>query len=529
MFALAWPIVATQLLQVAYNLADTIWLGRFSTDAVAAISLAFPLIFLFISVGGGFNVAGSTLVAQYTGADSEGSAGVVAGQTIGFITLIAVVVGVLGYALTTPLLGVLPSSPATTGRVLPLAAAYMRVFFAGLPFLFGFYVFSSLMRGYGNTRAPMVVMAVSVVVNVVIDPILIFGVGPVPRLGVTGAAVATVVSRGLATLIGLYVLLGTDAGPAVSLPDFRPRLEYVAKIVRVGVPSAAEQSASALGFITLTAIVVTFSPEVVAAFGLGNRLVSLVFLPALGLGRATNTVVGQNLGAGEPGRAERAVWLAVGAATAVMLAVAVAAWLFAEPVVNLFIATGTESGAETIRLGGEYLRTRAFEFGFIGLLQVTLGAYRGAGNTTTALGFSLVALWLGRVPIVYGLAVAGDFGPAGIWIGMAAGQILGAIGSGLWFTRGTWKSTVIEEADDDTPDDADNTPDDADGTPDDTGTDSGPAGGDPTDRPTATSDESPDPTDAPETGSPSGAVPPGDREESFVDTTFVASEEEDDD
>jgi len=412
------------------------------------------LIFLFISVGGGFNVAGSTLVAQYTGADSEGSAGVVAGQTIGFITLIAVVVGVLGYALTTPLLSVLPSSPATTGRVVPLAAAYMRVFFAGLPFLFGFYVFSSLMRGYGNTRAPMVVMAVSVVVNVVIDPILIFGVGPVPRLGVTGAALATVVSRGLATLIGLYVLLGTDAGPAVSLPDFRPRLAYVVKIVRVGVPSAAEQSASALGF------VVTFSPEVVAAFGLGNRLVSLVFLPALGLGRATNTVVGQNLGAGEPGRAERAVWLAVGAATAVMLAVAVLAWLFAEPVVNLFIATGTESGAETIRLGGEYLRTRAFEFGFIGLLQVTLGAYRGAGNTTTALGFSLVALWLGRVPIVYWLAVAGDFGPAGIWIGMAAGQILGAIGSGLWFTRGTWKSTVIEE-----PGDANDDPD----RPDETG------------------------------------------------------------
>ncbi|MEZ3116869.1 MATE family efflux transporter [Halobaculum sp. MBLA0147] len=445
MFALAWPIVATQLLQVAYNLADTVWLGRFSTDAVAAISLAFPLIFLFISVGGGFNVAGSTLVAQYTGADSEGSAGTVAGQTIGFITAIAVTVGMLGYVLTVPLLNVLPSSPATAGQVIPLAAEYMRVFFAGLPFLFGFFVFSSLMRGYGNTRAPMIVMAISVLVNVVIDPILIFGVGPVPRLGVTGAALATVISRGIATVIGLYVLLFTSAGPSVSLPDFLPRYEYVREIVTVGVPSAAEQSASALGFITLTAIVVTFSPEVVAAYGLGNRLVSLVFLPALGLGRATNTIVGQNLGAGKPERAERAVWLAVKAATAVMLVVAVLAWLFAEPIVNLFIATGTEAGAETIRFGGEYLRTRAFEFGFIGLLQVTLGAYRGAGNTKTALGFSLVALWLGRVPIVYGLAILQGFGPAGIWIGMAAGQILGAIASGLWFTRGTWKSAVIDD------------------------------------------------------------------------------------
>jgi putative MATE family efflux protein len=449
MFALAWPIVATQLLQVAYNLADTLWLGRFSTDAVAAISLAFPLIFLFISIGGGFNVAGSTLVAQYTGADSAGNAGTVAGQTIGFLTLIAVTVGIAGYATTTPLLALLPSSPATAGQVVPLAAEYMRVFFAGLPFLFGFFVFSSLMRGYGNTRAPMLVMALSVFVNVVIDPVLIFGVGPVPRLGVTGAALATVISRGIATVIGLYVLLATDAGPTVSLADFRPRYEYVRKIVTVGVPSAAEQSASALGFITLTAIVVTFQPEVVAAFGLGNRLVSLVFLPALGLGRATNTIVGQNLGAGKPDRAERAVWLAVGVATAVMLVVAVGAWLFAEPVVNLFIATGTDAGAETIRFGGEYLRTRAVEFGFIGLLQVTLGAYRGAGNTTTALAFSLIALWVGRVPIVYGLAVVSNFGPAGIWIGMAAGQILGAVAAGAWFTRGTWKEAVIDEQDED--------------------------------------------------------------------------------
>jgi putative MATE family efflux protein len=448
MFALAWPIVATQLLQVAYNLADTIWLGRFSTDAVAAISLAFPLIFLFISIGGGFNVAGSTLVAQYTGAESEGNAGTVAGQTLSFITSIAIVVGILGFALTEPLLGVLPSSPATADQVLPLAGDYMRVFFAGLPFLFGFFVFSSLMRGYGNTRAPMIVMAISVFVNVVIDPILIFGVGPIPRLGVTGAATATVISRGIATVIGIYVLLGTSAGPRVSLSDFRPRFEFIKEIVKVGVPSAAEQSASALGFITLTAIVVTFKPEVVAAYGLGNRLVSLVFLPALGLGRATNTIVGQNLGAGKPERAERAVWLAVKAATGVMLVVAVIAWLFAEPIVNVFIATGTDAGAETIRLGGEYLRVRAFEFGFIGLLQVVLGAYRGAGNTTTALGFSLLALWLGRVPIVYGLAIVQGFGPAGIWIGMAVGQIMGAVAAGAWFTRGTWKSAVIDEAGD---------------------------------------------------------------------------------
>ena len=444
MARLAWPIVVTQLLMVAYNLTDTLWLGQFSTDAVAAISLAFPLIFLFISVGGGFTVAGSTLVAQYTGAASERSAGTVAGQTLSFITAIAVVVGIAGFFLTDSLLGVLPSSPATAGQVVPLAAEYMSVFFLGLPFLFGYFVFSALMRGYGNTRAPMLIMAVSVAVNVVIDPILIFGWGPAPRLGVAGAAVATITSRGLATLLGLYVLFGTDAGPDVFLADFRPKLEYIRKIVRVGVPSALEQSASALGFITLTGMVVTFKPEVVAAYGLGNRLTSLVFLPALGLGRATNTIVGQNLGAGKPERAERAVKLAAKVGAGTMFGVAVLTVFFAEPAVGIFIGTGTEAAAETIRLGAEYLRVRAVEFAFIGVLQVVLGAYRGAGNTKTALAFSLVALWLGRVPIVYFLSFVQGLGPAGIWIGMAAGQIIGAIAAAAWFTRGTWKRSVVD-------------------------------------------------------------------------------------
>ncbi|ELZ33934.1 efflux protein, mate family [Halogeometricum pallidum JCM 14848] len=468
MFALAWPIIVTELLQVAYNLADTIWLGRLSTDAVAAISLAFPLIFLLISIGGGFTVAGTILVAQYTGAKREGSAGTVAGQTFSFIIAIAVAVGLLGFFATDLMLGVLPSSAATAGQVIPLAGDYMRVFFLGLPFLFGFFVFSSLMRGYGNTRAPMVVMFISVAINVVVDPVFIFGFQNNPLFGmlgvpgleaslfavtgfagygVTGAAVATVLSRLVATVIGLYVIFWTDAGPDISMGDFVPQREYIEKIVRLGVPSALEQSASALGFITLTAMVVTFAPEVVAAYGLGNRLTTLVFLPALGLGRATDTIVGQNLGAAKPDRAERAVWLAAKVGAAVMLAIGVVAYVFAEPIVGVFIGTGTESAARTIELGAEYVRIRAFEFGFIGVLQTVLGAYRGAGNTKTALAFSLFALWVGRVPIVYYLSFVRDFGETGIWIGMAVGQILGAVAAAAWFTRGTWKQSVIDRSD----------------------------------------------------------------------------------
>ncbi|WP_158058771.1 MATE family efflux transporter [Halorussus halophilus] len=443
LFHLAWPIVVTQLLQVAYNVADAFWLGRYSADAVGAISLSFPIIFFLIAFGGGFNVAGSTLVAQYTGADSERSSGKVAGQTLWFVVAIGAVLTVVGHFGSGPLLSLFPSDAATAAQVVPLAEQYMRVFFLGQPLMFAFLAFSSLLRGYGNTRTPMLVMAVSVLLNVVLDPVLVFGVGPVPELGIEGAAWATVVARSLAGVAGLYVLFGTDLGPSVRLDHLRPDTSYIRDIVRIGVPSALEQSAGALAMVTLTVMIVTFEPAVIAAYGLGNRLISLVFLPAVGLGRATNTMVGQNLGAGRADRAEQAVKLAAKVGAGVMFVLAILAALFPEPIVSLFMATGTAEADRTIEYATEYLTIRTVEFAFIGLFQVILGAYRGAGNTKTALVFSMVTLWLVRVPVVYYLAFQTSLGATGIWVGVAAGHVVGAIAAGLWFTRGTWKRAVI--------------------------------------------------------------------------------------
>ncbi|WP_243700353.1 MATE family efflux transporter [Halorussus pelagicus] len=445
MFKLAWPIVVIQLLQVTYNIADTFWLGRLSADAVGALSLAFPLIFLLISIAGGFTTAGSILVAQYTGADSKGSAGEVAGQIVSFVTLLALALSIVGYVATDSMLGLLPSQDATTEQIIPLAADYMEVFFLGLPFLFGFFVFTSLMRGYGDTKTPMRVMFVSVALNVVLDPLLIFGVGPFPAMEIEGAALATIFSRAVASALGFYVLFVAKAGPDVAVGDLVPDLGYIWDIVRIGVPSTVEQSMSALAMITLTAMVVQFAPPVVSAYGLGNRLASLVFLPAMGLGRATNTMVGQNLGAGKSERAERAVWIAAKVGAAVMAVVAVVAALFPEPIVSVFLATESEAARETVGYGATYLRIRSAEFVFMAILQVMLGGYRGAGNTKTAMIFSMVALWVGRVPTVYYLAFVAGMGATGVWIGMALGSILGAIAAALWFTRGTWKETVIEE------------------------------------------------------------------------------------
>ncbi|AEH38497.1 MATE family efflux transporter [Halopiger xanaduensis] len=444
MFELAWPLVVIQLLQVAYNVGDTFWLGALSPDAVGAISLAFPLLFLLIAVGGGFTTAGAILVAQHTGAES-GEGGLIAGQTISFVSLVAIGLGLLGYIATEPMLSVLPADADTQAEIIPLAAEYLQIFFLGLPFVFGFFVFVSLMRGYGNTYAPMRVMFVSVLINVVIDPLLIFGVGPLPHLGMAGAALATAFSRAIATAIGFYLLYYTDVGPDIRAEHLRPRLEYVRKIIRLGVPTSLEQSMTALALTGMTAMVVTFPPPVVGAYGLGNRLISLAFLPALGMGQAMDSIVGQNLGADRPDRAERAVWLGAGVVAAIMAVAGLFAYLFPEPFVSVFVTAEEEGREATIAYGSTYLQFAAFAFVFMGVMQVIQGAFRGAGNTKTALAFAILGLWIVRIPVAYYLIFVAGWGTTGIWTAVVLGDVAGATAAVAWFTRGTWKEAIVDE------------------------------------------------------------------------------------
>ncbi|WP_426962407.1 MATE family efflux transporter [Haloparvum alkalitolerans] len=443
MVALAWPMVVIQLLQVAYNVADTAFLGAYSADAVAALSLAFPIVFFLISIGGGFTAAGAILIAQYSGAGADRDADRIAGQTLVFVTLVAVAVGAIGYVVTDPMLALLPADAATQERIVPMASAYMRVFFLGTPFLFGFFVFVSLMRGYGDTRTPMRVMVVSVAVNVALDPLLIFGIGPFPALDVQGAALATVFSRFVATVLGLYVLFGTGAGPDIRREDLTLNRSDVGDIVRLGVPSAVEQSASSLAFIALTAIVVTFSPPVVAAYGLGNRIVSLVFLPALGLSQAVDTVVGKNLGAERPDRAERGSRLAMAVTAGVMALLTAVVFLVPAPIAGVFLTA--EGTADALAYSVEYLQIAAFMFVPMGVLQILLGTFRGAGNTKTAMLFSVATLWVVRVPATYLLAFTLGWAEDGIWLAVVLGDVVGCLLALAWYGRGTWSEKYVDE------------------------------------------------------------------------------------
>jgi len=437
---LAWPVIMSNLMQTAYNIADTFWLGRLGPGAVAAISLSFPIVFLFISVAGGFTVAGTTLVAQNIGAGRKRRADHVAGQTLLITAVGAVCISIVGFLGSTSILALLGAEPG----VLPDATAYLQTWFLGVPFVFGSFLFTALLQGFGDTINPMKLMVASTFLNILLDPCFIFGWWIFPELGVQGAAVATVIARGTAAITGIWLLFKGRLGLKICTSDLRPDWSTIGRIARIGAPSSAEMSVRAVGMTTMTGIVARFGTPVVAAFGIGNRINSVVFMPSQGLAAATTSMVGQNLGANKPGRAKKATLLSAGIVLAFLTTFGVVAYLYPESLAAVFLR---DSDVVTLGHATAYLRTIAFSFGCIGVLNVFNGAFRGAGRTVTAMVLSFLSLLLFRVPLAYVLANHTALSTQGLWWGVFVANVAGALAASFWFSRGYWQrgGAVIQQ------------------------------------------------------------------------------------
>ncbi|RDI69733.1 MATE family efflux transporter [Halopelagius longus] len=449
LFYLSLPIVITNLLQTAYNLADTFWLGQYSTNALAAISFGFPMVFLLISLGMGLSVAGSVLVAQHVGADEESEAEYAASQTVSITLVGSVFLGVAGFFAVGTFLDLLGASEA----VLPLATDYMEVISLGLPFMFGFLVFISLMRGYGDTITPMLVMFGSVVLNIFIDPFLIFGFENNPLFGmlglrgvesqllamtgftgsgIEGAAIATVFSRALALVVGLAIMFRGARGVQIRLPQMRPDFSFARKLFAIGAPASVEGTGRALSINLLLVIVAMFPPTVVAAYGIGTRVFSVIFLPAIAVARGVETMTGQNIGAGKEHRAEQSANFAAKVMFVVLSLLGVGAWFGARPVIAVFT-----TDPAVVDVGASFLRYVAPTFGFIGIMRSYTGSFRGAGETLTAAAISITMLGFIRLPVAW--FGAQEFGSSGIWLAFAVSNAVGAVIAVAWYRRGTWQ------------------------------------------------------------------------------------------
>ena len=435
---LAVPIVFANLLQTAYQLIDTFWVGRLGAAAVAAVSLSFPVIFFLISLGLGFAVAGTILVAQYQGAGNTRAVNAVSAQALVGVVLISLVLAVAGFVGAPYIVAFLGAAD----EVLPLASIYLQVSFVGLPFLFAYVIFQSLMRGVGDARTPLIIVTGTVVLNFILDPLFILGWGPMPALGVSGAALATVITQGLAAIVGLGMLFSGRYGISLRPANLWPDMALLWRLLKLGLPAAIEQSTRALGLMLMTILVAGFGTVTLAAYGIGVRMLSFVIIPALGLSQATSALVGQNIGAGEIGRAERTAWLSAAIALVSLSIFGLLGFIFARDIVTLFVP----GSPGVIDKGTLFVQITAFTYGLIGAQQVITGAFRGSGNTLIAMAIALVSLWMLQFPLAWVLSNNTSLGEVGIWIAYPIQNIVTAAIAAIWFARGTWKrQRVLDE------------------------------------------------------------------------------------
>jgi putative MATE family efflux protein len=433
---LAVPIVVTNVFQSLYQLIDTFWVGRLGADAVAAVSLSFPILFFMISLGGGMSVAGAVLVAQTFGARDQKAVDHAAGQTLMVVGVISLVLSLAGYLVSGPLVRFF--GPEATVEV--MATQYLEVSFLGLVAVFVYFVFQALLRGVGDVKTPMIVVASTVVLNFFLDPLFIMGWGPVPAFGVVGAAWATIFAQGLAGLAGMLLLFSGRYGIHLRLREMAPDWDMVRRILQLGIPSSVEQSTRALGIAVMMLLVTGFGTTVIASYGIGSRILSFVIIPAMGLSMATSTVVGQNVGARQDERAGTAARLGMGAGFVGLTAAGVFLWLLAEPITRAFVP----GEPEVIEIGTHFMHIMAPTFGFFGVQMVMSGALAGAGNTMASMVLSIMSFWLFRFPVAWVLAIPGGLEQDGIFWSFPISNVLaGTIAVG-WFLRGRWIRRVVD-------------------------------------------------------------------------------------
>jgi putative MATE family efflux protein len=417
-------------LQNAQSVIDLFWVGRLGSDAVAALAMSGTLLMMLFPVVMGLSTGTVAMVSRYIGAGQRTEAAEVGGQSLVVALVFGLLMGVAGWFASEWLCRLLGGSE----EVVRLGTDYMGISFLGCFTVFLLFIGNSILQASGNTMVPMIAMLLANVLNLILDPIFIFGLLGVPRMGVRGAALATVLAQAVAVAVVLRVLVRGSAGIRIDTRHWWPRKDLVWRLMQIGIPSSGQMLSRSLMSAVLMRVVAGFGTVVVAAYGIGVRFHMIVLMPAFVLGNAAATMVGQNLGAGRPDRAERVAWLAAWMDVAIMLGSALILMVWAVPLVGLF-----DSSPAVVEMGVRYLRVVSL-FYIPAAFSIVLGrALQGAGDTVAPMVTTILGLWGLQVPLA--IILPRYFTPAtdGIWWSVAVALTANGLMVAFWFQRGRWK------------------------------------------------------------------------------------------
>lgn len=436
LIVLSVPIIINNLMHTLYNLADMFWVSKISDvdTEVTALSSVWPILMLFISFGMGLQIAGTSLMSQYIGSNEKEKASKLASQIFMFAFFLGLFMTILAFRFAPEILKSMPIDKSP--EIYKLGLNYLRIMFIGISLDFCLLVFTSMRQAYGDTLTPVLYTASSVILNVLLDPLFIL----VFKLGVPGVGYATILAKLIVLPFWLHKAFFDKESVHLILKQMKLKWNMVKKIVKVMIPASFSGSLSALGFIVLNAFILSYGESTMAAFGVGNRITSLIMMPAMGIGSALAFYIGQNIGNENFKRAKESFYASLKLTLLMMFAGMVILLPYPVRLIIVKVFLGEE---ETIKLALTYMIFVCLNIPLMGIFQNFNGVFVGSGKSIYTFIMAMTRLWGIRIPMIIIFKNFTNFGSSGIWYAMVLSNIIVCILGLILYKYGRWEQKIV--------------------------------------------------------------------------------------
>ncbi len=433
-FLLSVPMIAEMIMESIFAIVDVFFVARVSVNAVATVGLTESVLFIIYSVAVGLSMALTAIVSRRIGEKDPERAASAAFQGIVVTATMAIVLGIAGFLGAEHILRLMGGEPDLIAE----GAGYTRIIFAGNVSVMLLFVINAIFRGAGDASIAMRSLILANSLNIVLDPILIFGLGPIPAYGVTGAAIATTTGRSIGVLFQIYHLVNGSSLIKLTVHNLVLRAKTIMEILKVSFGGVWQFLIESASWIFLVRLISVFGTEAVAGYQISFRVIVFTILPAWGMSNAAATLVGQNLGANQPERAERSVWKTAFYCMVFLGIVSAIFFVFADPIIGLF---KQEEVVNAIAI--DSLKIICLGYLFFAYGMVMTQAFNGAGDTKTPMFINVGVFWLFQIPFAYFLAIPLGWQETGVFISIAVAHSLHAVVAILIFRRGRWKTVQV--------------------------------------------------------------------------------------